>query len=216
MGNLFTSLLNTANALRVYDQALTVTQNNVTNASTPGFVNQTQSFEAMPFDVVDGLPGGVRAGPVLSARDRFAEQAVRDQQNAVGLYDQKKSDLTPLETYFDVSAKSGLAPSISGLFQSFSQLSVNPNDTVSREAVLEQANVVAENFQHTATGLLDQATNLDLEARGAVESINHLAGVIAGINARNRVDPSGVVDAGVDAQLHAALEELSQLVNFTA
>ena len=216
MGNLFTSLLNTANALRVYDQALAVTQNNVTNASTPGFVKQTQSVEAMPFDIVEGLPGGVEAGPVLSARDRYAEQAVRAQQNAVGLYGQKTSDLTPLQTYFDLAAKSGLAPSISGLFQSFSQLSVNPNDTASRQAVLQQANQVAENFQHTATGLLDQGTDLGMEADGSIESINHLAGVIAAINAHNRVDPTGVVDAGVDAQLHAALEELAQEVNFTA
>ena len=216
MGNLLTSLLNTANALRVYTQALSVTQNDVTNSSTPGYVKQTQALEAMPFDVTVGLPGGVRPGPVLSSRDGFAEQAVRDQQTALGLYQQKTSDLTPLETYFDVSASSGIAPAISKLFQSFSQLSVNPNDTVSRENVVEQATSLAESFRHTAEGLLSQGTNMDRDTRSTIDTINHLAATIAEVNSHNRVDPSGGIDAGVDAQLNAALEELSQLVNFTA
>ena len=53
----------------VYEQALAVTQNNVTNASTPGYVKQIQSFEALPFDVTVGLPGGVRAmGEIVTSR----------------------------------------------------------------------------------------------------------------------------------------------------
>ena len=43
-----------------------------------------------------------------------------------------------------------------------------------------------------------------------------MAGIIAEINTKSRVNPNGTVDAGVDAQLNSALEQLSQLVNFTA
>ncbi|HYL76995.1 MAG TPA: flagellar hook-associated protein FlgK [Bryobacteraceae bacterium] len=216
MGNLLASLLNTSNALRVYSQALTVSQNNVVNASTPGYAKQTQGLEAMPFDVTVGLPGGVMAGPVLSARDGFAEKSVREQQTALDLYQQKTTDLTPLETYFDLSGTSGIGPDISGLFQRFSQLSVSPNDAVARQGVIDQANTVAQSFRNTAMGLAGQGTSLDQESRSTIDSINRLAGIIAEVNAHNRVDPSGSVDAGVDAQLNSALEEMSQLVNFTA
>jgi len=216
MGSLFTSLLNTANALQVFSQALTVTQNNVTNSSTPGYAKQTLAIEAMPFDLSVGLPGGVKAGATLSSRDAFAEQAVRDQQTALGFYQQKTADLTPVQSYFDLSTTSGIAPSISALFQSFSQLSVAPNDTVSRQAVIDQATVVAQNFQDTAKGLLAQGTNLEQDSRSTIDEINRLAGVIAEVNSHNRVDPQGGIDAGVDAQLNSSLEELSQLTNFTA
>ncbi len=216
MGNLLASLLNTSNALRVYSQALTVTQNNVVNASTPGYAKQTQGLEAMPFDIAVGLPGGVTAGPVLSARDGFAEKSVREQQTALGLYQQKANDLTPLETYFDLSGTSGIGPDMSGLFQQFSQLSVTPNDAVARQGVIDQANTVAQSFRNTATGLASQGSSLDQASRSTIDSINRLARVIAEVNAHNRVDPSGSVDAGVDAQLNSALEEMSQLVNFTA
>ncbi|HEY6393424.1 MAG TPA: hypothetical protein VIX89_19230, partial [Bryobacteraceae bacterium] len=150
MGNLFTSLLSSANALRAYGQALAVTQNNVTNSSTPGYVKQTQPLEALPFDVTVGLPGGVRAGPVVSSRDGYAERAVRDQQTGFGFSNQKTTNLTPLETSFSLSGTSGIAPSISNLFQSFSRLSINPNDTASRQAVIQQAGIVAQSFQGTA------------------------------------------------------------------
>jgi flagellar hook-associated protein 1 FlgK len=216
MGNLIASLLNSATALRVYEQAFNVTENNVTNANTPGFAKQRMSFEAMPFDLTVGLPGGVATGPTQSARDGFAERSVRDQQTAVGFYQQKTGDLTSVQTYFDLSSNSGLGPSISNLFQSFSQLSVNPNDTVSRQTVLNNAATVAQNFRYTATGLRTAGTNIDQQTRTAIDSINHLAATIADVNAHNRVDPQGSVDAGADAQLNSALEQLSQLVNFTA
>jgi flagellar hook-associated protein 1 len=216
MVSLFSTLLNTANALQVFTKALAVTQNNVTNSSTPGYVKQTLSMEAVPFDLTVGLPGGVAAGPLVSSRDGFAEQAVRDQQTALGLYQQKSADLTQFGTSFDLSSTSGIAPSISALFQSFSQLSVTPNDTVSRQAVIDQATTVAQNFQHTASGLLVQGNSLNAESGSTVDEINRLAGVIAEVNAHNRVDPRGSIDPGVDAQLNSSLEELSQLVNFTA
>lgn len=216
MANLLTSLFNTANSMRAVEQALTVTENNVVNASTPGYVKQTATFEALPFDLTVGLPGGVIPGPVQSARDGFAEQAVRDQQTGLGLYQQKTSDLTAIQTYFDLSSSSGIAPAMSGLFNSFSQLSINPNDTVSRQAVLDQAQTVAQTFHHTAAGLASEGTNIDEQARSTISDINRLASTIAEINGQNRVDPSGGIDAGVDAQLNSTLEELSQEVNFTA
>jgi flagellar hook-associated protein 1 FlgK len=209
-------LLNTASALKAFEDGLTVTQNNVTNASTPGYVKQTQSFEALPFDLSVGLPGGVAAGPVLSSRDGFAEQSVRDEQTALGLYHQKVSDLTPLQSFFDLSSTSGLAPAMNALFSSFSQLSVNPNDTVSRQTVLDKASTLAQQFQDTANGLLSQGSNIDEQSRSTVDSINHLAGLIAEVNSHNRVDPSGGINAGLDATLNSSLEQLSQLVNFTA
>ena len=214
--NLMTSLLNSASALQVYQEALTVTENNVVNANTPGYAKQRMSFEASPFDLTSGLPGGVKAGPVQSARDAFAEQSVRDQQTASNFYEQKVTDLNPLQTYFDLSNSAGIAPSISALFQSFSGLSVNPNDTVARQTVLNNATTLAQNFNYAANGLMTEQSNLDEQTVNTVKSINQLASEIASINAENRVDPSGTIDAGVDAQLNSALEQLSQLTNFTA
>jgi flagellar hook-associated protein 1 len=66
-----------------------------------------------------------------------------------------------------------------------------------------------------ATGVSNQSNDLRAQTIATINNINQLAGTIAQINSQHRVDASGGVDAGVDAQLNSSLEQLSQLVNFT-
>ncbi|HTB18841.1 MAG TPA: flagellar hook-associated protein FlgK [Bryobacteraceae bacterium] len=215
MGSLSTSLINSANALRVYSEALEVVQNNVTNANTPGYASQSATLVAQAFDLNTGAPGGVSLGASQSSRSQFAEQSVRTEQNALAYDQQQVSDLSTAQNYFSLSTTSGIAPDLSALFESFSQLSVTPNDTVARQTVLNDAATLAEDFNNTASGLLSQTNNLDQATSSTIASINQLASTIANINSQHRVDPDGGVDAGVDAQLNSSLEQLSQLVNFT-
>ncbi len=215
MGNLATSFINAAGSLNVYSSALQVVENNVTNANTPGYATQSASLVAQPFDLLTGMPGGVNLGTTENSRSQYAEQGVRTQQTASGYYTQQVSDLTTAQNYFSLSDTSGIGPDISTLFSSFSQLSITPNDTVARQTVLNDAATVAQDFNDTATGLLSQANDLHQETSSTITNINQIASTIAQINSEHRVDPDGSVDAGVDAQLNSALEQLSQLVNFT-
>jgi len=216
MGNLISSLLNSAQALQVYQQAMSVTENNVVNADTPGYAKQVMTFEARPFDISVGLPGGVVAGKSQNTRDAYAEQAVRGEQSAYNYSQQKVTDLTPVESTFNLSSSSGIGPDMTNLFNSFSALSVNPNDAVTRQSVLTAASTVAQDFNDAANGLLTQSADLTQQTTSVVGSINQLAGQIAQINSEYPVDPGGSVDAGVDAQLNSSLEQLAQLTNFTA
>lgn len=215
MGNLTTSLVNAANALQVYGSALDVTENNVTNANSPGYARQLATLVAQPFDLATGAPGGVALGATESSRSQFAEQSVRTQQTASSFDQQKVSDLSTVQNYFSLSPTSGIGPDMSALFQSFSQLSVTPNDTVARQTVLNDAATVAQDFNNTASGLLSQTNDLHQATSNTIASINQLAGTIAQINSENSVDLQGGVDAGLDAQLNSALDQLSQYVNFT-
>lgn len=215
MGDLATSMINAASALQVYEGALDVTQNNVTNANTPGYATQAPTLVAQPFNVLTGSPGGVELGTTQSTRDQFLEQSVRTQQTAYSYDQQQVSDLSTVQNYFSLSTSSGIAPAMTALFNSFSQLSVTPNDTVARQTVLNDAATVAQNFNETASELLSQQTNLQQATSTTIQAINQLGTTIAQINADNPVDLGGGVDAGVDAQLNAALDQLSQYVNFT-
>jgi flagellar hook-associated protein 1 FlgK len=217
MGNLMASMINSSNALGVYSQALQVVENNVTNAQTPGYASQTQTFQAMPLDVPAGLAGGVAAGPVQSSRDAYLEQNVRQQQTATNFSQQQVNDLTTVENYFPTSstATSGIGASLNSLFSSFSQLSITPNDTTQRQAVLTAANQVATSFQQTVTGLQTAASNVNSEARSTIDQVNQLASAIAQINS-NHLNVNGQLDPGTDAQMTTDLEQLSQYVNITA
>src|SRR4051812_34021585 len=146
MGNVLASILATSYSMRAFQQGLNVTQTNVTNASTPGYVKQTQTFEADTFDLSKGLPGGVRAGQVLSSRNEYAEMAVRRNQQEVGLAQQRSTDLGQMEPIFSLTDGSGIAGALSNFFQSFSDLSVTPNSSTSRQAVLDRAKELASSF----------------------------------------------------------------------
>src|SRR6478609_9488374 len=102
MSNLFGTLLNATNALQVYGRVFNVLQNNVSNANTPGYVKQIQSLVAEPFNPASGLGGGIMAGPMLSTRSEYLEQAVRNQQELLGGAQQKATDLSQIQPLFDI------------------------------------------------------------------------------------------------------------------
>ena len=215
MGNLLTSLLSSSSALGVYGKVFDTIQNNITNANTPGYVEQDQSLISLPFDTASGLSGGITAGPVISSRSEYLEQQVRDQQGLLGSAQQKANDLNQVQALFDPTATSGVAGDLNSFFNSFSQLSVNPNDPVERQAVIDAAGQVAQSFNATANGVAQVSSNIDHQTTDAVATINQIGGELAGLNQQFLTTPDASQNAGLDAQVHAALESLSQIANFT-
>ena len=216
MGSLFGSLASTAESMRAIERSMEVVQNNVTNASTPGYARQTQVIVSNRFNPAQGLPGGITAKDTLSARNSFAETAVRNERTALGASSQKASDLVQVEQIFTVTDGSGINGALSDLFTSFSQLTVSPNDASSRQVVLDRAQAFAGTINAASANLGTASTSLNTQASSTMDHINKLAGQIANLNKVLRDDISSSQDSGLDAQLHSALEELSKLANFTA
>jgi flagellar hook-associated protein 1 FlgK len=214
MSNLISSLTAAAGALDAYSQVLDVVQNNVANSSTPGYANQTQPLESMPFDPVAGYAGGVRAGQIESSRDEYAEQAVQQQSTLLGQAQQDVSSLTSLQSLFDVTGSSGISSAFNNLFQAFSAWGQTPTSTVARQNVIEQATDVADAFQQTATGLAQVAQDTNQQLQQTVTAVNQMAGQLAGFN--HQIMNGDRNDAGLDAQIHSTLEQLSQDVGITA
>jgi len=212
---LFSSLVSSMSALRVFEDALSVTQNNVSNASTPGYAKQRLAFEAMPFQPAAGLPGGVWAAGLESARDEYAERAVQQQQEDLGKSEQLAAELARLEGFFDATGEAGIPGALNKLYQAFSAWSVAPNDAVARQVVIERAGDVAARFVETASNLGSASWALDRQIRNTVDTVNHLAGVLRDLNVQIRQDARMSSDAAVDAKIHTTLEELAQYVDFT-
>lgn len=214
MVSLLSTLTSAATALGAFDQALDVTQNNVSNSQTPGFASQTQILDAMPFDPGDGSTGGVSTGKVVSSRDQYAEQAVRQQNVLLGQAQQNVTSYTSLQSLFDISGNSGIPYALNNLFTSFSAWAQTPTDTNAQQAVINSATDLASAFQQTATGMAQAAQNNTGQINQTVVQINQLAGQLAGYNSQAMRDATP--DAGLDAQINSTLEQLSQYVNFTA
>ena len=205
--SLFTSLRSAAASLSAFDQALSVTQDNVSNASTPGYAKQQVTLEALEF-------GGVRAGPVTSARDQFAEQAVRRQVTSWGYSQQQSETLSALQSVFDISGASGLPSALSNLFQSFSSWSQAPQDPLSQQTVIDRAADTATAFQQTQSALASSAHDTESQIQQAVTTVNNLVGQLKSLNLQSaqglREDPA------LDSQVNSVEEQLAEYINFTA
>ena len=214
MASILSTLSSAASALDAFDRALDVTQNNVSNSQTPGYASQTQVLTAMPFNPADGSTGGVSAGAVVSSRDQYAEQAVRQQNVLLGQAQQNVTSFTSLQSLFDISGNSGIPYALNNLFTSFSAWAQTPTDTDAQQAVIDSATDLANTFQQTATGMAQAAQNNSSQIDKTVVQINQLAEQLAGYNSQATQDATP--DAGLDAQINSTLEQLSQYVNFTA
>lgn len=215
MGGLSTALLNSASALSVYSKEFNTIQNNITNANTPGYADQNLALEAMPFDPSEGGTGGVMSAGLISSRSEYLDQNVRDQQESLGSSQQTATDLGQIQPLFDPNSTDGVAGSLSNFFDSFSQLSVNPNDETSRQAVITAAGQVAQSFNQVSTGIAQVSSNVENNTASTVAQINQIASQITALNQQYQSDANSTQDPGLDAQMHTDLENLSSLVNFS-
>jgi flagellar hook-associated protein 1 FlgK len=211
---LFSTLESTAGALGAYTRVLQVVQNNVANASTPGYVKQEPVLEALPFDLAGGLGGGVQAGDVVSERDAYADQAVRRENTLLGQAQQDVNSLTALQGFFDISGDTGIPQALNNLFSSFSAWAQTPNDGAASQNVIENAGELASAFRQTAANVAGAAQDAEQQISQTVSRINQLAGTLRAYNVQ--VLAGGQQDAGLDAEIHASLEQLSQYAGFTA
>src|SRR5881397_3977096 len=110
MSGISDALNSSANNLRSLERSLATIQNNVGNASTPGYARQ---------DLAAGLATVSSDLQQQRSRDEYAETAVRRQNSELGRFDQLSSILASVEPNFGASGESGIPKSISNLFAAF-------------------------------------------------------------------------------------------------
>jgi len=199
------------NALDVYQQALTVVQNNITNSTTPGYATQSLNMVAQPLDVAGGLAGGVAAQGLESARDEYAEEEVRRQLQSLGTYETQSSGLSSIDNLFDVTGSSGIPADLNNLFSSFSAWAASPDSASAQQMVVANAGNLAGDVQSLSASLDQVSGDVEGQIGSTVTQINQLASTIQQSNVERL--QQGSTDPGSDATLHSTLEQLSELVD---
>ncbi len=214
MGNLLNSLVTVADSMRTMQLAIDVGGNNIANAKTPGYSKQRLDLLAKRFEVNNGFAGGVEAGKLLSGRKAYLEDGVQEQAHRYGRFAQQSSSLEQIEPVFDVTANSGIAGSINRLFEAFSAWSVSPNDTPVRQAVLDRAGDLAQNFRFTVASLATVNADSQSQLQATADAINQIGQDVQKYNIEVRSDARKLQDPGLEAQVFHKLEDLAELVDF--
>lgn len=209
--SLFSSIATASTALSVFSTALGADQTNVSNSATPGFAAVRANITPIS-DTSSGLP--VTDSVSLSSSGSLqADAIVQSASSQSSESDTKAATLEPVNQLFDITGSSGILAALNQFGTAFSNVSVNPSDTVGLSSALAAANGVATAFRKASIGLDNQRAATDANISNTVSEINQLAGQIRQLNVAVRGQTQ--VDPGTDAALRSALDQLSSLTGIT-
>jgi flagellar hook-associated protein 1 FlgK len=207
-------------ALDADQEALNVVANNVANANTPGYTEETPDWQENQPISINGVSygQGVTETGATSERDRVLESRLDQQQQLAASSGSRLTALDTLQALFTPASGSSsstagdIGSDITSFFNSFSSLEANPTENSLRQSVLSTASTLAGDISNTAASLNSQRSALDQEAAGTTSQVNALTGAIAQLNQQIQTT-SPDADAGtLEDQRQEDLSQLSQLI----
>jgi len=207
-------------ALDADQEALNVVANNVANANTPGYTEETPDWQENQPLTIGGVSygQGVTETGSTSERDRVLEERLDQQQQLASASGSRLTALNTLQALFtpdsgsSSSSAGDIGSDITSFFDSFSSLEATPTSDSLRQGVLAAAKTLAGDISNAAASLNSQRSALDQEASGVTSQVNSLASAIAQLNQQIQTS-SPNADAGtLEDQRQEDLSQLSQLI----
>ncbi|KAB3539676.1 flagellar hook-associated protein FlgK [Alkaliphilus pronyensis] len=199
-------------------RALDITGHNISNVNTPGYtrqrLNQVQSDAMRLFGGQGTLGTGVDTVSITQFRNEFLDFKYRSEVNTEGYWEAKRDGLRFIEAIFNEPSDTGISTVIDELFESFQELSKNPENLTTRALVRQRGVAFANSANHMYSQLEKMAVDLNFDIKTTVDSINGYAEQIAKLNEQIfRYENDGSNANDLRDQRNLLLDELSKLVN---
>lgn len=177
-------MLNTSlSALVSYQQALTTTSHNISNANTEGYSRQRVDFSTRIPDL-SGV-GAIGSGVQIEAIRRVFDQSINDQvQGGTASYNQQ-------DTIYVLSAQvqtllsdsnTGLDSAMSQFFNTLQGVVNDPSSQSARRVLLDDARALVNRFNDLDSQFTALDQTLNTQVRTSVNDINGLTSRIAALN----------------------------------
>ena len=196
---------------------LTVTGNNIANANTPGYSQQTANLEtSFSQQTGSGFFGsGVDVATVTRAHSDFLTREAATSASIAAADDTRSTQLQQLEGVFQTDT-AGLGYAAQQAFNSFVDVANNPQDSSARQTALASIGNMASSFSNASSQIDAQQADVADQLRTSVASINSLTTQIAALNTQiGAVQASGQTPNSLLDQRDTAINSLSQLVGVT-
>ena len=213
MSSLNSSLHMGQHALSINQRAMQTVGHNIANQETEGFSRQqVHSGTAAPDPT--GVGGGAKAQPTSRVYDKFVQRKILQENPRSGMFKSRGEFLQKIEIIFSETEGNGLHQALNEFWNSWSQLSNQPESESARIQVRERSDVLARRFR----GMHSQLEGLRNEINGrlvaTINKVNELGQKVAELNRQIISYESGQRNANDmrDAR-NQAIEELSELVD---
>jgi flagellar hook-associated protein 1 len=202
-----------------------VTGNNISNAGTPGYTNETAIATegpsyAMPSadNIVE--PGQLGSGAVVNtvsrSRSIYIDAEFRSAQSQSSSDTALSTSLGNVQNSFGEPSTTGINAAISTFFNSIDDLQNSPSDPGVRSTVIDDASGLAQTIQTVQSGLTSNATQISANITSDMSEVNSIGQQIASLNGQIRAataqndQPNSLLD-----QRDLLVDNLSKLVNVT-
>lgn len=204
-------------ALSASSAELQMADNNIANANTPGYTREVVQLQSVPpANKTNPSPGnGVQIEGFQSVRDELLQRQIELETQQQGSANAQLSSLQQIQSAFTTSGRD-IGTEMSAFFASLSNLSTNPSDSTSRQAVLTAGQNLANSFHAASAALTQQQSGLNPQVTQDVSQVNELAKQIAALNPRiAALNAAGQNGGTLQDQQDQLVVQLSTLIGVT-
>lgn len=213
------NLISIANSgARAAKAALDITAQNISNASSDGYVRRSVSLSEMAVNSVSSSPNainlaGVRVSGIVRNADMFRQSEVRRTGADAARADAEVQGLENIESAVE---QTGVYDSVVNFEASLKQLLSDPTDGSLRASALEQGRTLAQTMNTAASSLDAAGQGLRFEAQDGVDQVNTLSTELARVNLRlARSSDSSSDQSSLLDQRDSLLEKISGYVDIS-
>jgi flagellar hook-associated protein 1 FlgK len=177
-----------ARALSAYQGLIDLTGHNIANVNTPGYTRQQGELQSSPpDDPLNGIPAAVGTGVELAAitgvRDRYLQSRLDAALSDQSRYEQLNTVLQRVQAAYSEPNAGALSDLLTQFFNSFQEISANPEDVGTRQVALNQANALATRFRTLWADLSSAAQDAASQIQDRIAQANQIARQVADLNA---------------------------------
>lgn len=207
--------------MQAQQKALEVTAHNVANANTPGYSRQVARMAAtlpMPYPNGKGMLGsGVMVEEIARIRDDFLDMQIRKELQTHGHWHAAADVLNQIEMTFMEPSSTGFNAVLTGFFNGWQELSLNPESTPVRSALVENSNVLVNSVKHINEQLKTIRNQIDTNITLKIAEVNTLAEQIKDLNTQiARLTSINETPGDLMDRRDLLVDRLAELINFSA
>lgn len=223
---LFSGINLALQSMLAHQQAIQVTEHNVSNASTPGYHRQEAVLNAGPPYPYPGMNYGIYAGQMgggvlVNQLRRFStdllDTQIRREQASASYADRYSTLLTQVEGTLAETTDDGVAAKLDAFWSGWQALSTDPSSLTARADLHTRATALADALNRRASDLNSLRKNQDTSVTDLVNEVNTSADRIAQLNTEiTRVIGLGDQPNDLIDERDRLLNRLSELTGATS
>jgi flagellar hook-associated protein 1 FlgK len=182
--SIFNSLHIGYSGLTTAQSGINTTSHNISNANTPGY--SKQRIDQQTQVPISNIPGDVGNGVIVDSITRVHDEYIfnryRNSQSSLEFSQYQQTTLEEISDYFPDLEDIGIAKDLQDFFNSWSDLSKDPNSSAQKVVLANNSQKLTQNINSIYEKLDNLQDRLNSEFYDGINEVNQLALEIVNIN----------------------------------